>query len=65
MRRRLPSLLAALAAQTAEHEVVLVDAGSTDDTAAVAEAAGARVVSARGETARSRATSGWPPLAAT
>ena len=41
-----PPLLDALAVQTATHEVVLVDAGSSDDTAAVAEAAGARVVTA-------------------
>jgi glycosyltransferase involved in cell wall biosynthesis len=45
--RRLPALFAALAAQTVgadAFEVVLVDDGSTDDTAAVAEAHGARVV---------------------
>jgi GT2 family glycosyltransferase len=40
----LPGLLAALAEQTAEHELILVDTGSTDDTIALAEAAGARVV---------------------
>ena len=44
--RVLPGLLDALAAQTAEHELVVVDAGSTDDTAAIARAAGARVVAA-------------------
>jgi GT2 family glycosyltransferase len=43
----LPRLLGALRAQTVEHELVLVDAGSTDDTAAVAETAGARVVAAQ------------------
>jgi glycosyltransferase involved in cell wall biosynthesis len=42
----LPRLFSALRAQTAEHEVVVVDAGSSDNTAGVAEAAGARVVSA-------------------
>jgi glycosyltransferase involved in cell wall biosynthesis len=44
---RLPDLFAALAEQTVgpdAFEVVLVDDGSTDDTAAVAEAHGARVV---------------------
>jgi glycosyltransferase involved in cell wall biosynthesis len=44
---RLPELFAALAEQTVgpgAFEVVLVDDGSTDDTAAVAEAHGARVV---------------------
>jgi GT2 family glycosyltransferase len=41
-----PSLLNALQAQTADHEVVLVDAGSTDGTGSLAEAAGARVISA-------------------
>lgn len=40
----LPDLFAALASQTAEHELVVVDARSTDGTAALAEAAGARVV---------------------
>jgi glycosyltransferase involved in cell wall biosynthesis len=42
----LPGLLAALAEQTAEHELVVVDAGSVDGTAALAEAAGAKVVAA-------------------
>jgi glycosyltransferase involved in cell wall biosynthesis len=45
--RRLPDLFAALERQTVGRdafEVVLVDDGSTDDTAAVAEAFGARVV---------------------
>jgi GT2 family glycosyltransferase len=42
----LPRLLDALAAQTTEHELVVVDAGSTDATAAIARSAGARVVSA-------------------
>jgi GT2 family glycosyltransferase len=42
----LPRLLTALQAQTIEHELVLVDAGSRDDTAAVAEAGGAHVVTA-------------------
>jgi GT2 family glycosyltransferase len=42
----LPTLLGALAEQTAEHEVVLVDTGSRDETARLAEDAGARVVSA-------------------
>lgn len=40
----LPRLLGALQAQTIDHELVVVDARSTDDTAAVAEAAGAHVV---------------------
>ena len=43
----LPRLLTALQAQTVDHELVVVDAGSTDDTAAVAEAGGAHVVTAR------------------
>ena len=44
---RLPSLLAGLAASSpAPAEVVVVDDGSTDATAAVARAAGARVVAA-------------------
>ncbi len=42
----LPALLEALAAQTAEHELVVVDAGSTDATGELASAAGARVVAA-------------------
>lgn len=42
----LPRLLTALRAQTVEHEVVVVDAGSADETAAVAEAGGAHVVTA-------------------
>jgi GT2 family glycosyltransferase len=46
----LPATLAALAAQTVTCEVVVVDNGSRDATAAVAEAAGVRVVRrARGE----------------
>lgn len=45
--RLLPRLLHALRAQTVEYELVLVDAGSTDDTARVAAASGARVVAAR------------------
>jgi glycosyltransferase involved in cell wall biosynthesis len=40
----LPGTLAAVRAQGIEHEVVVVDAASTDDTAAVAAEAGARVV---------------------
>jgi len=44
--RVLPELLDALARQTAEHELVVVDAGSRDATAAIARAAGARVVAA-------------------
>jgi GT2 family glycosyltransferase len=40
----LPALFSALAAQTAEHELVIVDAGSSDGTAGVAEAGGVRVV---------------------
>ncbi|QEC50091.1 glycosyltransferase [Baekduia soli] len=45
---RLPGVLGALAAQTpgaGDFEVIIVDDGSGDDTAAVAAAAGARVVS--------------------
>jgi len=42
----LPGLLAALAVQSADHELVLVDTGSTDRTAALADEAGARVVTA-------------------
>ena len=42
----LPRLVNALAAQTAEYELVIVDAGSTDATAAIARSAGAHVVSA-------------------
>ena len=42
----LPGLLGALAGQTVQHELVVVDAGSTDDTARLAEEAGARVVTA-------------------
>jgi glycosyltransferase involved in cell wall biosynthesis len=42
----LPRLLTALKAQSVEHELVVVDAASTDDTAAVAEAGGAHVVTA-------------------
>jgi GT2 family glycosyltransferase len=42
----LPRLLGALAAQTAEHELVVVDAGSTDETARLAVDAGARLVTA-------------------
>ena len=44
--RVLPSLCDALAAQTADHELVVVDTGSTDATVAIAEAAGACVVAA-------------------
>jgi GT2 family glycosyltransferase len=44
--RILPGLLDALAIQTAEHELVVVDAGSTDATGQIARAAGANVVSA-------------------
>jgi glycosyltransferase involved in cell wall biosynthesis len=40
----LPRLLDAMQAQTIDHELVIVDAHSTDDTAAVAQAAGAHVV---------------------
>ncbi len=42
----LGGLLGALAAQTADHELVVVDTGSTDRTAALAEEAGAQVVTA-------------------
>ena len=42
----LPRLLDALAAQTVQHELVVVDAGSTDGTARLAEEAGATVVAA-------------------
>jgi glycosyltransferase involved in cell wall biosynthesis len=42
----LPGLLEALADQSADHELVVVDAGSTDRTVALAEGAGARVVAA-------------------
>jgi glycosyltransferase involved in cell wall biosynthesis len=42
----LPELLDALADQTAEYELVVVDAGSSDDTAVLAAAAGAHVVNA-------------------
>jgi rhamnosyltransferase len=42
--RYLPELLAALARQTPEHEVLVVDSGSRDDSVAIARAAGARVV---------------------
>jgi GT2 family glycosyltransferase len=42
----LPKLLASLNGQTVEHEVVVVDAGATDETAAIAEGAGAHVVTA-------------------
>jgi GT2 family glycosyltransferase len=42
----LPSLLVALRDQSAEHELVVVDTGSTDGTAALASDAGATVVSA-------------------
>lgn len=42
----LPGLLTALQAQTADHELVLVDTGSADGTVALAEEANARVVTA-------------------
>jgi glycosyltransferase involved in cell wall biosynthesis len=42
----LPRLLAALAEQSAEHELVVVDTGSGDATATLARAAGAKVVTA-------------------
>ena len=42
----LPFLLDALAAQTADHELVVVDTGSRDATARLAASAGARVVRA-------------------
>src|SRR5215212_1540348 len=42
----LPRLLAALAEQSEKHELVLVDADSADETAALARDAGAKVVSA-------------------
>ena len=42
----LPRLLEALGAQTAEHELVVVDANSTDATGRLAEEAGATVVAA-------------------
>ena len=52
-------LLDALAAQTAEHELVVVDAGSTDETAAIAAAAaGARVVSGAAAESLARAQLG-------
>lgn len=38
-------LLTALRAEEASHEIIVIDGGSTDSTAATAEAAGARVVS--------------------
>lgn len=44
----LPALLAALAAQDVAHELVVVDDGSTDATAALAAAAGALVVAGAG-----------------
>ena len=40
----LPGTLAALRAQHLSHEVIVVDAGSTDSTATVAHEAGARIV---------------------
>ena len=40
----LPTLLDALAAQTADHELVVVDVGSSDETEKIAAAAGARVI---------------------
>jgi rSAM/selenodomain-associated transferase 2 len=43
---RLPALLAALAAESEPHEVIVADGGSGDGTAALAAAAGARVVAA-------------------
>ena len=42
----LPRLLAALAAQTGEHELVVVDTGSSDATVTLARDAGAKVVAA-------------------
>ncbi len=42
--RRLPPLLAALAREPTPHEVIVADGGSSDDTRAVAKAAGAKVV---------------------
>lgn len=45
----LPATLAALALQDADHEVIVVDDGSTDDTARIARDAGATVVGAGGE----------------
>lgn len=42
---RLPTLLAGLAHQDSEHEVIVVDGGSRDDTVGRAEAAGVRVLS--------------------
>jgi glycosyltransferase involved in cell wall biosynthesis len=63
--RWLPTLLASLAEQTwPVHEILVADAGSTDGTAGVARAAGARVVPGghpgvgRNEGAR-RATGAW------
>ncbi len=41
----LPATLGALRAQEVSHEVIVVDAGSTDSTAFIASAAGARTIS--------------------
>lgn len=43
----LPGLLAALARETTDHEVIVVDGGSTDGTATLARRAGARVLESR------------------
>lgn len=52
----LPALLAALAAQYEAHEIIVADGGSTDATVAIAESAGARVVTgAQGRGAQLRA----------
>jgi glycosyltransferase involved in cell wall biosynthesis len=46
--RTLPRTLSCLAAQSGDYEIVVVDDGSTDDTASIASRAGARVISASG-----------------
>lgn len=44
--RRLPGLLATLAGETAAHEVIVVDGGSTDGTGDIARDRGARLIAA-------------------